>query len=245
MNKSTLLGSLAAVLLSSAVSLSAHATAIAEPICPTSRSNDFGVQYQLSGVQQGSLQLLRQGALTAYYNLANGVAEWWNFSNQTHPSFQRVFAKQQRRIDYYSGDLRTLNIHVSQTEIESFAAEYLRAKLPHQGAGSCANSQVYEGDYQHTHYHLVWSDTLSLPLSLTTVRDGKQQQWLATRLLSASDVTQRFATWQRYADTDYADIGDNETDPFLAQMINQGFIEHSEHAAYNSKGQPLSGQHIH
>lgn len=232
-------------------SVSAFAAVAAKadsPICPAATLNGsqhFGVQYQLSGAQHGTLQLLRRQAQTAYFNPGNGVGEWWNFSVAEHPSFIRVFAKQQRRIDYYMGDLRTLNIHVSQPEIESFAAAHLRSQLRHKGAGSCADSQVYEGDYQQVHYRLLWSDSLQLPLQLTTEHKGQIKQWQASKIMPASEVDMLLSRWQQFADTDYADIGDNETDPFLAQMINQGFIEHSEHAVYNSNGQPMSGQHIH
>lgn len=220
--------------------------ASAADFCPTvADSQNFGLQYQLQGSQQGTLQLLRSHAQTAYYNPANGVGEWWDFKQASHPNFYRVFSQQQRRIDYYTGDLRTLNIHVSQTEIESFAANNLRQQLTLVGDGACADSQRYQGDYQGVHYELLWSNSLQLPLSLSTRRNDRTQQWQATAVLSGEQITQQLQQWQQFTDTDYADIGDNETDPFLAQMINQGFVEHSEHAVYNSQGQPLQGAHQH
>ena len=38
------------------------------------------------------------------------------------------------------------------------------------------------------------------------------------------------ARWRGYQSTDFADIGDNESDPFLQRMIHQGFIEHPGHS---------------
>ncbi|QSX33182.1 hypothetical protein JYB87_15870 [Shewanella avicenniae] len=220
------------------------------PVCPTtshqlSHNDTFGVQYQLSGAQHGTLQLLRSQAQTAYYNPENGVAEWWNFAIADHPSFIRVFAKHQRRIDYYTGDLRTLNIKVSQAEMESFATAQLLKQLSHKGPATCDGSQVYEGDVKQMHYRVIWSDELGLPLELSITHNGQTKQWQAQKLIPANEVELTLSRWQQFSDTDYADIGDNETDPFLAQMINQGFVEHSEHAVYDSKGKPMHGEHIH
>lgn len=220
--------------------------ASAADFCPTATDTQpFGIEYQLTGAQQGQLQLLRSQAQTAYYNPANGVAEWWDFRQAKHPNFTRVFSQQQRRIDYYTGDLRTLNIHVAQSEIESFATSALRQQLTPKGDGPCAASQRFEGDYQGRHYQLVWSQRLQLPLTLTITDQHRSQQWQAKAQLSGQQVAQQLQQWQQFSDTDYADIGDNETDPFLAQMINQGFVEHSEHAVYNSQGQPVQGGHHH
>ena len=54
-----------------------------------------------------------------------------------------------------------------------------------------------------------------------------------------------FALWQQYELTDYADIGDNESDPFLAKMINLGFIQDTHPGFYNSQGQAIGGRHQH
>ena len=45
-----------------------------------------------------------------------------------------------------------------------------------------------------------------------------------------------------YGTTDYTNIGDNESDPFLISMINLGFIEDHAHGFYDSKGN-IMGNH--
>ena len=55
----------------------------------------------------------------------------------------------------------------------------------------------------------------------------------------------QFAEWYNYQTTDYAYIGDNENDPFLAKMINQGFVEHGASGFYDAQGNQLQGSHKH
>ena len=71
-------------------------------------------------------------------------------------------------------------------------------------------------------------------------------------LLSLNDVNSdtpaikaQFAKWDNFQTTDYADIGDNESDPFLAKMINLGFIEHGATGFYNQQGEAIQGGHHH
>ncbi len=45
--------------------------------------------------------------------------------------------------------------------------------------------------------------------------------------------------------TDCADIGDNESDPFLLKMINQVDIEHGSAGFYDSKRMSLDASHSH
>jgi len=47
---------------------------------------------------------------------------------------------------------------------------------------------------------------------------------------------------QNYQDIDFADVGDSESDPFIAKMINQGFIEHGSSGFYSSEGHAIEAQ---
>jgi len=48
-----------------------------------------------------------------------------------------------------------------------------------------------------------------------------------------------------YQTTDYADIGDNESDPFLLKMMNLGFIKHGASGFYDAQGHALKKRHNH
>ncbi|AKE52232.1 hypothetical protein TQ33_1277 [Kangiella geojedonensis] len=53
--------------------------------------------------------------------------------------------------------------------------------------------------------------------------NGKQFE--LSSLESGQVVKQTMAEWSDYKTFDYADIGDNEADPVLGQLIQQGFVE--------------------
>lgn len=52
--------------------------------------------------------------------------------------------------------------------------------------------------------------------------NGKQFE--LSSLESGQSVEQDIASWSGYKTFDYADIGDNEADPVLGQLIQQGFV---------------------
>ena len=82
----------------------------------------------------------------------------------------------------------------------------------------------------------VWAYADSGLVTALTVRPAESESAkpLMTYRLAAVEgdseaARARVARWRGYQSTDFADIGDNESDPFLQRMIHQGFIEHAGH----------------
>ena len=75
---------------------------------------------------------------------------------------------------------------------------------------------------------LTWLADLNILQSMR-IKDKKNQiDWKLTHKFTEKDqVEDFFANLDSFDTVDYADVGDNETDPFLLKMINLGFIEHS------------------
>jgi hypothetical protein len=68
------------------------------------------------------------------------------------------------------------------------------------------------------------------------------ESWsLKSLTLSNKQITPFFKSRYAYYATDYADIGDDHTDPFLTKMMNLGFIEHGASGFYDTQGNPMSG----
>jgi hypothetical protein len=57
------------------------------------------------------------------------------------------------------------------------------------------------------------------------ITSGNQtRQWALTDYqTNVEKITSLFTEYDNYQSTDYTDVGDNESIPFLAAMINQGF----------------------
>ena len=71
------------------------------------------------------------------------------------------------------------------------------------------------------------------------------RSWTLTNADYEADVSNFFAKRVDYQATDYADIGDDHTDPFLTKMVTQGFIEAGASGFYDQHGRALKGEHNH
>lgn len=76
---------------------------------------------------------------------------------------------------------------------------------------------------------LEWYPALDLPKRQRVERDGVTVVW---ELLERDDDPERveaaFASRADYAEIDFADVGDSESDPFVRRMIVLGFVEHPD-----------------
>ena len=76
---------------------------------------------------------------------------------------------------------------------------------------------------------LEWWPALDLPKFQRIARGGASVTWeLIERDDDPERVAAAFAARADYAETDFADVGDNESDLFLQRMIVLGFVEHPE-----------------
>ena len=71
------------------------------------------------------------------------------------------------------------------------------------------------------------------------------REWTLQDVNYNADTNTFFAKRESYQSTDYADIGDDHTDPFLTKMVNQGFIEAGASGYYDQHGQAIGSSHTH
>lgn len=108
---------------------------------------------------------------------------------------------------------------------------------------------------------MVWDESIRLPVYMQTVRDNSApldftqaenkrnnvgalsliSRWVLVGLeTDQAIIKDRFAAWDSHETTDFADIGDNESDPFLMRMITLGFISHGASGFYDASGNMIS-----
>ena len=91
---------------------------------------------------------------------------------------------------------------------------------------------------------ITWFPELSLINSFAITEkktDSIVESWsLKSVDLSGEQITPFFKSRYDYFATDYADIGDDHTDPFLTKMMNLGFIEHGASGFYDTNGNPMA-----
>lgn len=169
------------------------------------------------------ITLIRDGNKVARHNKTLQFVDIWYRHNQ-RVSLTRIFENYNRAIEYSAADIQQTPERW-QTEYQIISpVTFKRLKAVKQEANSCDALVVYQSPDQRL--EVSWLNALSLPKEIHWQGLQGNEHW---QLLSLSQPTQRaqiatlFARWQQVPTTDYADIGDNESDEVLSKMIKQGF----------------------
>ncbi|TVO87825.1 hypothetical protein [Shewanella algae] len=89
---------------------------------------------------------------------------------------------------------------------------------------------------------LSWISELELPAEMTITQGEQRIVYRLSKLTPVSQESFKRLT-SGFQDLDFADVGDSESDPFIAKMITQGFIQHGSSGFYSADGQQLEGGH--
>lgn len=110
----------------------------------------------------------------------------------------------------------------------------------------CGTIAVYEQREEKNLRHVYWSEQLQLPVKIFQRKGLDEETWTLNSINSDPEkALENFALRERYVSTDFADIGDQETDPFFRKMINLGFIEHGASGFYDTQGNDIGDHHHH
>lgn len=154
-----------------------------------------------------------------------GISQVWSMNND-RISLLRAFDEYRHAIEYQPSELKQNVWHRIYQPLPVPNFTQLK-KTSEQGSG-CLFELHYTGNVSGAAYTVIWLPELELVkrLEVKTARGSKA--WVLSHFESSSLQAKRlFSMINEYASTDYADIGDNESIPFLARMINQGF-SHSD-----------------
>ena len=114
-----------------------------------------------------------------------------------------------------------------------------------RGSG-CETLQHYTLKQDGTRLRLKWLPEQQLISEFKIKTGGTRTSWKLLEIRKNTQaVAQKFIQLGNYSTTDYTDIGDNESDPFLMKMINLGFVEHGASGFYDSSGRNLRLGHRH
>ncbi|MFT6984651.1 MAG: hypothetical protein ACJAT7_000448 [Psychromonas sp.] len=172
------------------------------------------------------------------------ISEQWRLLGNQQIQLTRYFEQYQRGIEYQPADMPNIKqdgkLWQSKYQLISPALLAQLQQLQTINTG-CAESIIYQSQPTDVKQILLhWNPHYQLPIKLT-IRQGKQLiVWEMTELITDPQQLQlNHDKHDHYQLTDYSDIGDSEADPFLAKMINQGFIEHPHGGFYNADGQHM------
>lgn len=208
--------------------------------CLTVEPAHLKAQYQVINAKGQSWQmtLLRDGQDFITQRDETHFEQW-----VTNGEYVRYFPAEKRSVTYRRGDLKALNIQHDREQLYHMVSPAL---LTHMNKTqlkqhTCFEAQGFEGKVNGMDSQVDWIASVALP-----------QQFILGDVLSFKLLTvepyshEAFLTLtQGYQDLDFADVGDSESDPFIAKMINQGFIEHGSSGFYDSQGHAIESQGHH
>ncbi|QFU21833.1 hypothetical protein FM038_006480 [Shewanella eurypsychrophilus] len=213
-----------------------------ESSCSGVQPEQLNAVYEISQTN-GSQQAKQKLELTRYqdnmvYQASPQSFEAWNKNGE----YIRYFPMDKRSVSYRRSDLLSLNINYDLEQVFHLVSPKVQSQLKQTDniQHGCMTVNSFNGEQSGQRINLQWVASLNLPYQLII---GEGEQTLRYQLIEVNPVTQaEFKTLTSgYKDIDFADVGDSESDPFIAKMITQGFIQHGSSGFYTSDGQQISG----
>lgn len=212
---------------------------------------EYDIKYltQAGASQHTKMTVWRKPQHVAHQYAQTQITEMWQFVRQGMLKPTRYFDEHKRAIEYQPNDL----VHGKRETDWSYRNQLVSDRLLNsmkktgeRGSG-CMKTVTYKKMLNGNELTLEWLPFYQLPLHFQREdNQGNSIIWRQQSLTKDSGkVAAFFRQRDRYQATDYADIGDDHTDPFLTNMVTQGFIEQGASGFYDSKGQAIKTDHTH
>ena len=244
------------LLLIAIFSISVINAAMAENSCSLSPTR-LKATYKVTSTRGDSvsspttLMLWRDENKVAHQYPQTNITETWQLIRDTHIKAVRYFDGHKRAIEYQPNERIHGKVEKDFSYRYQLISDGVLAKMVEQETtGEGCNTEVKMTLEDHgQHITLTWLPAFRLIKDFHVEAKGMTREWRLTSLAHPDkeklDTHSFFAEREAYQSTDYADIGDDHTDPFLTKMVNQGFIEAGASGFYHQDGHAIEGQHKH
>lgn len=218
-------------------------------------SHPLTAEYQIQTIDKHTGKVLKQTSLTlwrdshrvAHHYPQTQITEGWERVSDKLIKPTRYFDQHQRAIEYQPGEAVHGKKETDYSSRNQLISNSILASLTLE-----ATLQQQYGVQQHFTGHngtkaitLDWLPQQKLIRKLEIAGKHTSMLWQLKQLTrDQKTVTAFFKQRDNYQGTDFADIGDDHTDPFLTQMVHLGFIEHGASGFYQAHSEH-SGQHNH
>ena len=201
--------------------------------------------------QTQHIELWRNNDRVAIHYQETGITELWEKTTNNKLHLIRYFENHERGIEYQPNEIKGSHDWsvkyqlVSDQFMQSMEKQKTKGQEQGQGHG-CDERIAFTKKQAGTQIELDWYSSKYLINTFNITTEHANTQWkLESVNNDASAVRTKFTTLDGFDTTDYTDVGDNESDPFLAKMINMGFIEHGNSGFYDSEGRSMGSDHHH
>lgn len=178
------------------------------------------------------LVLWRKGGQALHEYPEEQLADLWEHTPNKQIRLVRHFDEFERAIEYQPGEIKEGRTKGAwNTKRQLIADDQLeKMQLTRTEGEDCDKSVTYVSETENKTAQLEWLTELQLVKAMTeTHSDRTIELQLEATMTDPQEVEAALIKRSDFQSTDYADIGDNESDPFLLKMINLGFTGHSHH----------------
>jgi len=212
-------------------------------------SNTLGANYQVTTTKgeahhSKQLNLWRHGNEVAHQHPDTQITEIWNRIRTGQLRPVRYFDQHQRGIEYAPGEVNNGKGESDWSLKSQLVSDRLlqAMSLTKTENSGCDLSETYVLKKHDRELKLVWLPELKLVKTFTEKNLDTTTTWeLNQVVMDEVEIKQMFTSRGHFQTTDFADIGDNESDLFLLQMINLGFVDHAASGIYDTQGNSLGG----
>lgn len=176
------------------------------------------------------------------------LSQHWTLQKNKRVKLLKLFDAHNRGVEYAAADIKGHQQRDWSEKYQLLSNDFLGQlqRVKTYQDEQWGEVQVLSSGSQTEPLLVEWLPAYKLVKSITKHRAQNSESWQLVDISSDKKaITAQKQAWDDYYLTDYADIGDNESDPFLMQMINLGFVEEAASGFYNEQGQQIKGQHSH
>lgn len=215
-----------------------------------SPQNELVARYQVTfrnsdGKNVKQVHLWRGQNQVAIHYPESHVTELWEYSKNQRLHLVRYFEEYKRGIEYQANEIGGRHDWSEKFQLISDAM-IKGMQLDKVTGKSCKVLERYSLNEDGKKSKLKWLARQRLVKYYKEKTNSGTTIWeLISVNHDKNKVKEKFSTLNDYQSTDYADIGDNESDPFLLNMINLGFVEHGATGFYDAEGNKMDSHRHH
>lgn len=219
----------------------------------TQSPEHLAATYQFKKMTSGNaekhiLTLWRNGKRLAHENPEKRMTAIWEQGFDGRLRLVRSFDVDNRGIEYQPSEVKVYDQEAYWSQLNHLISpeHFQNWEMIKSNGKGCELVQTYALKSDHEATQITWMPTSKLVISLSQKTDTHNIEWKLVKVIRDKNLISRaFENWDSYHMTDYADIGDNESDPFLLKMMNLGHIEHGAAGFYDSEGNHIDDGHGH
>jgi len=221
----------------------------------SAQSTELGAHYRITTMDHKTgkgntrdFTLWRDGDRVAHQYHTKAMTELWERVSNGTLRTVHYFDHYHRGIEYDPAEVKIS--HTSndwQLKYQLVSDNFIKnLKKDSSGGLNCKTFSIYSHTSNTSNVTLEWVDQLNLAKLYIEESPSKSVKWELVEVIEdKAQVQKAFSRRENYKTTDYTDIGDNESDPFLMRMINLGHISHGASGFYDQDGHAIGQGHNH